>query len=241
MKLIIVGLGGIGSHLLLPLMQYINYEQKVFAEVWFIDGDTYEEKNFKRQHVAKNKENKALAQMDYYKEIFPKLTISYVDKYVNEDNISRIVKDGDVVLLCVDNNKTRKLFEDYTDKLKNITIISGGNELYDGNIMIMQKKDEQMLTRKFSELHPELKNPTDKSPDEMSCEELEESAPQIGLVNATVADLMRRTLYAMISGRGINYDEIFVNCNTGMEKANTIPEIINRLQIQNEITIHGED
>ena len=43
MKLVIVGLGGIGSMLLLPLMQYINYEQEKFSEVWFVDGDTYEE------------------------------------------------------------------------------------------------------------------------------------------------------------------------------------------------------
>ena len=218
MKLIIVGLGGIGSHLLLPLMQYVNYEEKVFDEIWLVDGDSYEDKNNRRQHVVKNLENKAIAQVEYYREVFPNLTLMFIDKYINTDNISKIVSDGDVVLLCVDNNKTRKLFEDYFDKVDNLTVISGGNELYDGNIMITHKVQGELQSPLFSEMHSELANPQDKSPDEMSCEELEESAPQIGIVNATVGDLMRRTLYAMISGRGINYDEIFVNCQTGNER-----------------------
>lgn len=233
MKLIIVGLGGIGSHLLLPLMQYINYEEDSFNEVWFVDGDTYETKNLKRQHVVRNNENKALAQMNYYRELFPNQTIMYVDKYINIDNISKIVSDDDVVLLCVDNNKTRKLFEDYFENINTLTVISGGNELYDGNVMITQKVKGEFTSRKFSEMHPELSEPTDRSPDEMSCEELEDSAPQIGIVNATVGDLMRRTLYAMMSGRGINYDEIFVNCQTGMEKAVLNPISKERLLIKN--------
>jgi len=234
MKLIIVGLGGIGSHLLLPLMQYINYEEKSFDEIWLVDGDSYEDKNIRRQHVAKNLENKAIAQTEFYRNLFPNLTLMFIDKYINTDNINKIVTENDVVLLCVDNNKTRKLFEDHVDSLQNITIISGGNELYDGNIMITHKVNGELLSPKFSEMHEELSDPKDKSPDEMSCEELEESAPQIGIVNATVGDLMRRTLYAMVSGRGITYDEIFVNCQTGMEKAIPNRKKSDRMMIKND-------
>jgi len=234
MKLVIVGLGGIGSHLLLPLMQFVNYEQKTFEEVWFVDGDKYELKNNRRQHVAKQDENKAIAQVGYYREMFPTLSLMFVDKYITADNISKVVKDNDVVLLCVDNNKTRKLFQDHFETVENLTLISGGNELVDGNVMIMQKKEGKMLTPTMSEMHPELETPTDKSPEEMSCEELEESAPQIGIVNATVGDLMRRTLYAMVNGRGINYNEIFVNCETGAEKAITNTTQQDRLVVSNE-------
>lgn len=234
MKLVIVGLGGIGSHILLPLMQFVNYEQKTFNEVWFVDGDTYEGKNVRRQHVVKNNVNKAIAQVEYYRELFPTLSLMFVDKYVTSDNINKIVTDNDIVLLCVDNNKTRKVFQDHFENVDNLTMISGGNELVDGNVMIMHKRGGKLLTPTLSEMHPELAEPKDKSPDEMSCEELEESAPQIGIVNATVGDLMRRTLYAMVSGRGINYNEIFVNCETGMEKAitNTIQQ--DRLVVSNE-------
>ncbi len=235
MKLVIVGLGGIGSHLLLPLMQYINFEEKVFDEVWFVDGDTYESKNERRQHVVKNNENKAFAQMEHYRDMFPTLIVMHVDKYINADNIGKVVADGDVVLLCVDNNKTRKLFEDHFETVDNLTVINGGNELVDGNVMITQKVNKEFTSRKFSEIHPELLNPTDRSPEDMSCSELEEAEPQIGIVNATVGDLMRRTLYAMLSGRGIRYDEIFVNCETGMEKAITNPITEERLVIKNGI------
>ena len=231
MKLKIVGLGGIGSHLLLPLMQYVNFEQNAFDEVWFIDGDTYEEKNIRRQHVTQNMANKAIAQTEYYREIFVDTTIMFVDSYITKDNISKVITEGDVVLLCVDNNKTRNLFEKHIDTLKKITVISGGNELYDGNVMITHKVNDVLLSRKFSELHAELAVPTDKSPHEMSCTELQTSAPQIGIVNATVADLMRRTLYAMVSGKGITYDEIFVNCLTGMDRVVINPKTTKRMVV----------
>jgi len=231
MKLTIVGLGGIGSHLLLPLIQYLNFENNIFEEIWFIDGDKYEEKNIKRQHVTAM-DNKATSQVKYYRDMFKNITLMSVDSYITPDNIHKVVADGDVVLLCVDNNKTRKLFEDYFEKVDNLTVISGGNELYDGNIMITQKVKGEFTSRKFSELHPELAEPSDKSPHEMSCEELSVSSPQISIVNATVADLMRRTLYAMMAGRGINYDEIFVNCSSGMEKAVLNENIKERLVIK---------
>ena len=149
MKLKIVGLGGIGSHLLLPLMQYINYEQNTFDEIWFVDGDSYESKNMRRQHVTKENENKAISQKKYYKDLFPDMTITHYDGYVTEENIKRIVQEDDVVLLCVDNNKTRRLFQERLFELNNLTLISGGNELYDGNVMICQKANGKMNSRTF--------------------------------------------------------------------------------------------
>ena len=225
MALKIIGLGGIGSHLITPLFQYLNYnDNTLFNEIWLIDGDTYEPKNLARQVVV-SLENKAIAQKKYCKEMYNKLNFSFVDKYVNADNISNIIFDDDIVLLCVDNNKTRKLFEDYSKELENITIISGGNELTDGNILILQKVDGKYTTPLFTDLHPELLNPTDKSPDELSCQELSESAPQISIVNATIADMMRRTLFAMTC-RGIKYHEVFINCETGMDRFVRQDEII---------------
>jgi hypothetical protein len=79
----------------------------------------------------------------------------------------------------------------------------------------------------MSDVHPEMMNPTDKSPDEMSCEELQHSQPQIGIVNAGISDVMRRMFFGLIN-KGINYYETYVNFNNGnirnvqLENGNTL-------------------
>ena len=218
-KLIIIGLGGIGSQLLPSLLQFLNYEsEKSFKSVWLVDGDHYEEKNKNRQLFNGN-ENKAISQVMTYNRLYTNLSLSFIDKYVTKDNISKIVKNDDVVLLCVDNNATRKMFNEYLlkDTIKDLTIISGGNEYFDGNVMISVKRDGVMLTKTFSELHPEILEDVDKNPDELSCEELSNSSgnEQIGLINASVADSMRLILFSMLKGRGINYEEVFISGLTG--------------------------
>ena len=211
MNLHIIGLGGIGSHLLFPLIQYLNYEKKnVFESIILTDGDSYEQKNVNRQFITGLQENKAVSQAKYYREMFEDIKITFFDQYITKENINSLIQDGDVVLLCVDNHKTRKVLEDFSETVQNTTIISGGNELTDGNVMIIHKRNNIYETPKFSEIHEELLNPTDKSPDEMSCEELEKSAPQISIVNAAMADVMRQSLYGMMN-EGIRFYEVMIN------------------------------
>ena len=232
MKLVFVGLGGGGTRLCQTLMQYFHYEKNVYDEIWLVDGDSYEERNKSRQFFIHDG-NKAISQAKYYRDLYDSLSIMFIDKYITPKNINKIIADGDTVLLGVDNHKTRKLFQDYFEQVENLTVISGANELTDGNVMIMHKVDGELLTRTFSEMHPELENPVDKSPHEMNCEEKAVSHPQIGLVNATIADAQARILYAMTAGRGIDFDEKFVNCLTAMERAVPNEKTTERLVIKN--------
>jgi len=222
-KLVIIGLGGIGSQLLPSLLQFFNYESvKTFSSIWLVDGDHYEDKNKNRQLFVNNN-NKAVEQVNYYNNLYSNLNLGFVDKYVTKDNIGKIVKNGDVVLLGVDNNATRKLFNEFilSDSVSDLTIISGGNEYFDGNVMVVVKRDGVMLTRSFGELHPEILEDVDKNPSELSCEELSNSVgnEQIGLINASVADSMRLILFSMLKGRGINYEEVFISGLTGNTRA----------------------
>lgn len=236
MNLIIIGLGGTGSHLLLPLYQYLQYEKNIFDSIILVDGDKYEMKNQSRQ-VVPELENKAIATANLYRNKFDKVNTIFVDKYMNEENISSIIQEDDVVLICVDNHKTRKVIETYCQTLKNILVINGGNELYDGNVMIYQKKDSVNITPLFTEMHPELLDSKDKSPEEMSCQELAESSPQIGIVNATIADIMRRNLFAIFHN-GIKHYEIFVNCLTASERRIKFDDITTKIQIKLEDNIN---
>ena len=102
--------------------------------------------------------------------------------------------------------------------------------MYDGNVMILQKLKGKYTTPLFSETHPEIADGSDKSPEEMSCEELAKSEPQISIVNASIADTMRRTLFGMFR-KGIDFHEVFVNCETGNVRNVKIPDLKKKLLI----------
>jgi len=212
MNLIIVGIGGIGSHLLLPLLQYLSVKNR-FDDVVLVDGDKYESKNTARQVVPEVGKNKALATTLYYQEMFPNLNVIPNLTYINKSNVSQCINDDDVVLVCVDNNETRALIEEYAITLDNITIISGGNELFDGNVIIMQRKNGKPTTSTISEIHPEIKKSEDH-PEALSCEALAQSEPQISITNASIADVMRRILFAMMFD-GVKYNEVYINLKNG--------------------------
>lgn len=213
-NLVVIGLGGIGSHLMFPLLQWLNQEPR-FKTIVFVDGDKYEDRNRARQFFQHVGKNKALSTTMMYESMFTLLNFETDPRFINKENISEIIDEDDVILMCVDNNNTRKIVEDYCDTLQNFCLISGGNELRDGNVQIVQKCDGEYETPKLTESHPEIADSEDKHPDDLSCEQLSRSgSPQISIVNATIADAMRRTLYAMLEG-SIRYHEIYVNCLSG--------------------------
>jgi molybdopterin/thiamine biosynthesis adenylyltransferase len=224
-KIVVIGIGGIGSHLLPPLLQYLRGKE-FYRDIIFVDGDHYEEKNKERQIVTGVGENKADSTAKYYMDSL-KMNISSSPRYVTQENIRFLIGNDDVIFLCVDNNKTRKLIDDYISNLDSVCLISGGNELLDGNAQIVMRSSGEYVTKRMSDVHPEMMNPTDKSPDEMSCEELQHSQPQIGIVNAGISDVMRRMFFGLIN-KGINYYETYVNFNNGnirnvqLENGNTL-------------------
>lgn len=228
-NIIVIGLGGIGSHLMLPLLQWMNKEIRrghlALNSITFVDGDKYEEKNKERQFFVEVEKNKALATKEYYEKTFPNVEMFADPRYLDSENISEIIDDKDIILLCVDNNATRKIVEDYCDTLDTFCLISGGNELYDGNVQIVLKIKNEYLTPKLSEVHQEIEEDEGDHPNELSCEELANSEPQISIVNASVADIMRRTFFALLID-GIKYNEVYVNCSNGNIRNEKIDKIL---------------
>ena len=219
MNIKVIGVGGIGSHLLLPLVQYLNFPSNTkykLDELLLIDGDKFEHKNNSRQFVPKVSDYKAQSTSEYYKDKFPELEIYHSNTYITEENIREFVRDGDIIFLCVDNNTTRKLVNDYlVENIENVILISGGNEYTDGNAQIFQKYRNINLSPSLTETHPEINEAVDKNPDDMSCEELAEAgSAQLSIVNAGVADAMRRMLMGVLSD-GIKYNETYINFING--------------------------
>lgn len=200
LNITIIGLGGVGSILVERLCRFINYSHDLEADILLVDGDEYEQKNYERQEFNRIG-NKADIKATELELKFNQLGLDVYDAFINPDNVSEVIKEGNIVFLCVDNHKTRMIVSKYCQQLQDVTLISGGNEFTDGNVQIYVREGGKDLTPDLCAYHPEISNPEDKLPDEMSCDELSQSDPQLYFTNLGVATIMCWAFYnAVIKG-----------------------------------------
>jgi len=201
-RVVVVGLGGIGSWVVQALCPFLNFSEDTWTLV-LVDGDEYEgEKNRTRQ-VFDEIGAKAEVQASWVARKFPRLRVQAITQYISADGtentypVSESICSGDVVFSCLDNHKTRKMLADHCVRLRDMTLISGGNEYTDGNVQVFVRRQGQDLTCRLEKYHPELAQPSDKAPWEMSCEELAASSPQLIFTNLTAATFMLNAFYAL--------------------------------------------
>jgi len=212
MDIAIIGLGGIGSILCGRLGRFLNYSRELrTANVALVDGDEYEDKNYERQEFS-SIGNKAKSKSIDLKMKYPALNVTAHEVFVNDTTAADTIKEGSVVLLCVDNHKTRKIVSNYCQQLQDVTLISGGNDFIDGNVQIYVRKGGKDLTPDLCSYHPEIANPDDKLPEEMSCEELANSSPQLYFANLGAATLMCWAFYNfVVTGQALEGDGPYIS------------------------------
>jgi molybdopterin/thiamine biosynthesis adenylyltransferase len=200
-RVVIVGLGGIGSWIVQALTPFLQYSQDAWTLV-LVDGDEYEEKNRTRQ-VFDELGSKAEVQAGWVARKFNRLRVQPITQYLSADGadetypVSDVIRSGDIVFSCLDNHKTRKMVADHCATFRDVTLVSGGNEYTDGNIQVFVRRQGEDKTCRLEKYHPELASPQDKAPYEMSCEELAASSPQLIFANLTAATLMLNAFYAL--------------------------------------------
>lgn len=212
----VVGLGGIGC-IVLPYLSVFLRSTGLNARLVLIDGDTFDPLSNTRRMIFQNVGNKADVKAEETRQILGESNVNVISipEYIEEDNIDRLIKNGDTVFLCVDNHPTRKLVSDHIGQLDNCVLISGGNEGVDppkergtyGNVQVYVRRDGTDLTASLSKYHPEIKNPKGKMPSEMDCQELAFSMPQILFTNMAVASAMLNAYYALLCGE-LGYQEV---------------------------------
>jgi tRNA A37 threonylcarbamoyladenosine dehydratase len=153
-RIVIVGCGGIGSHLwdMLAREMYNRREHTYTTDILLIDADVVEEKNLGRQSfgVADIGLPKAEALARRYKKHLEDNGISVKAERSWLSTDTELLKQDDVVLLCVDNNKTRKMLNDYIlDFYGNICAINGGNRDHLVTTHIMLKSNYKVVTAPF--------------------------------------------------------------------------------------------
>lgn len=201
LKIKIIGCGGIGSWLVDPLCTMLSFAPIKNIEVSLIDGDTYEERNRERQNFD-DIGPKAVVTSARLRKNYPRLTFWEHPTYLTENNSIQLLRENDIVVVCVDNHKTRKLISDRAEELDNVIVISGGNELTDGNVLIQIRQNGDDVTLPLAnKYHPELVNPTDKNPGdnrEEGCQIAQIGAPQLVATNFAIASAMLNSLYVAI-------------------------------------------
>jgi len=221
MNIKIIGLGGVGSILIERLCRFLNYSQvDTSFVITLIDGDEYEDKNLERQEFIRLG-NKAEIKASELKIKYLNLIIEYITEYITVDTITRGIGEKDIVFLCVDNHKTRMVVSNYCKTLNDVILISGGNELTDGNVQIFIRKGGVNITPDLCTYHPEIATPDDRSPDEMSCEELSKSEPQLYFTNLSVATIMCWAYYNVVVQQNINASEIYFDMSRMVVDAKT--------------------
>jgi hypothetical protein len=235
-RLILVGLGGIGSKLADELARYMSYTEKAPKEMVLVDGDVYSQSNLDRQSVLESDVGKPKAQVwsDGLAQEFRKISFSALCGYVVPDDfrshkdmatvvpISRLQMEGAITILAVDNHKTRKLFSDhFQGTVKNGVLINGGNsEGGDGSIITAVRMGGDQIMPAIDTFHPEIREPKDKNPGELSCAELAkiDGGTQVIWANQFVAALIGNEVYCVVQGeweklraRGEVYFDIMQN------------------------------
>lgn len=214
----VIGLGGVGSIVARYSAVFLASLQSD-ARMVLIDGDTFEPGNASRMLFGRHG-NKAVVTRNELKPRFrdSRLSIEAVKQFIRPENISTLIRSGDIVILCVDNHSTRHLVDEHCAKLKDICLISGGNDGVgkdstgslrrgtNGNVQVYVRKAGKEISQRISQYHPEIKFPKDKSPYELNCTELLISQPQILFANLAVASGICNALLLYLS-RSLPYGE----------------------------------
>jgi len=220
--IIVVGLGGVGSHLVEPLARYLAAAMPE-ATLRLVDGDAYALSNLSRQRVSQAHVggNKAEVQAALLRAAIERIKVAARPEYVHAGNVRDLIVEGACVFSCVDNHASRRLLSDALKRLKNGLLISGGNELYDGNVQVHLRSQGKDRTSPIEKFHPEIEFPRDDNPADLSCEELARlpSHPQVIFTNLAAAALMLNAFHQAVNGGGVPYDEVCFDIRTNRAAA----------------------
>lgn len=223
----IIGLGGVGSIVARYGAMFVAALGE--ARMVLIDGDAFEPSNSTRMFFGECG-NKASVVKE---ELLPRfessnLALVAIPEFILTDNIGRLLQDGDIILLTVDNHATRKLVNDHcAANLRNFLLLSGGNDGVGtdasgsfrrgsyGNVQAYLRKDGQDISHSLTRYHPEIANPADKLPTDLSCTELVMSTPQILFANLAVASAMLNALWLYLCGH-LHYSDLSFDIAEGL-------------------------
>lgn len=226
-KVVMLGAGGTGAHIA-PHLYRLLYALERPVKFIICDGDKVEPKNLVRQNFTQADlgENKARVIAERYSEAFG-LETSYVPSFIESvERLEELVKpeviytgryvhNGEggllvretvpelVILIgAVDNNRSRKLCHEVFLQARDLIYIDSGNGEYTGQIVCGVRRAGKTFYKPVGMLYPEVNDPEDLFPTEVSCAEASVSAPQTIVANLMAATAVVTMIYnILVMGR----------------------------------------
>jgi molybdopterin/thiamine biosynthesis adenylyltransferase len=211
-RVVLVGCGGIGSQLAGPLTRYLASRPEPRPLLVLVDGDAFEAGNLSRQACTAGDlgVNKAEALARVARSVG--LAVQVVPEYVGGANVGHLVREGDLVLLAVDNHPARALVDRHVAALRDATLISGGNDETDGNVQLVRRRDGWSVDGHLLEIHPEIGEADgDPEPGADGCLARMDERPQLLATNLMVASAMLSCLWQLSETGSVPYSEVYLD------------------------------
>jgi hypothetical protein len=154
-----IGLGGT-SHGPLTLALHIANKHPDITFV-LVDGKDYRPSQADHEFFLKNGP-KPIVQALLLESTYPTIKTIPIKKFVARTTTNRtisahdLIKDGDYVLLGVDNHETRRLISDHAQTLKDTTIISGAIDGDDVHVWVHLRRNGTDITRPPLQRYPDI-------------------------------------------------------------------------------------
>lgn len=222
-KVVMLGAGGTGAHIA-PHLYRLLYALKRPVKFIICDGDAVEPKNLVRQNFTQADlgENKARVIAERYSEAFG-LETSYVPSFIESTErleelirpkvfrtgnyvrggqgnilVEEMVSELVILIGAVDNNRSRKLCHEVFLKVRDLIYIDSGNGEYTGQIVCGVRRTGKTFYKPVGMLYPEVNDPEDLFPTEVSCADASVSAPQTIVANLMAATAVVTIIYNIL-------------------------------------------
>lgn len=225
----LIGLGGVGS-IVARYGALFLASLRGDARLVLIDGDHFEPSNASRMLFGATGNKAAVVRAELLSRFVQStLELAAIEEYVTPENLGRLIREGDIVLLTVDNHATRKLVDAHCATLSDVCLISGGNDGVEqdatgrrrrgtyGNVQVCLRCDGAEVTPPLTRLHPEIEHPADRLPTDPSCTEQVASVPQVLFANLAVASALLNTFWLYLCD-ALHYAELAFDIADGLSR-----------------------
>jgi hypothetical protein len=257
MRVIVVGAGGVGGWLVRGLAPMLEVADPG-SLLMLLDGDTFEEKNRQRQDFGEYG-YKANVRAGELQPRYPEClvigqaywVVGHTEGWPEEDGgsvgVNLLVEEGDVVFATVDNHAARKLIFERAMELDNVDVFTGGNDdAYFGSLYHYQRRNGVDITDPPFDWHPEMVDPPDRNPAELSCEERAkiDGGTQLLATNMAVASYLLAAFHNTIltntePARCEIFFDLALGLSNGYDRRPAVDLTTTEIDIRQEENING--
>ncbi len=222
--LICVGSGGTGTYFLKEFSRYLygHSDKKLFRAFYVIDADVVEEKNINRQAFQWEDVGRLKACV-ISDALYTAFDIPWTAKGFYLESMEQLEElcsnTTPIIIGAVDNHAARVVMEDFFKSRKDIYYLDSANEFTSGEVVFAAKEKGHILSPVRSHYFPEIKKGNLEKRSEMSCEALNNVAPQHIATNMLAGNILMKELtnilqetprYGMVCFDTESYDMQFI-------------------------------